>query len=778
MGKMKKVEGMPGAAGSVPLPAALTDFRQESYWDQFFKASQGRPFEWYGDWVSLPRVFRELLGLSADRKPPLEILVPGCGNSRLSAAMYDAGFQKIVNVDFNKRVVAEMLRLNVRARPLMRWQVMDITKMQFADNSFDVVLDKGSLDALTGEPDEPQIAAEGLLSEVKRVLRHGGKYVCITLAQQHVIELLLGHFRIGWDVVVYQVQDESNDTSAMLQPLLVVATKTDSVEVSPVRSSLEEFNPAAANAEQMKCVVSVIEVENKLRTAFEGGRFGGALEDQTIEEDYSEFDELSPGKVRAVKLGGHYPAVILDAKPDSGSHMFKAAVFLVPRGRAHEWLFSTEEGQWEIVEAAKAGRLIMVMLDTQQYPGSLAAVQDELSHVVKFFLPLDCKESKDIPYMTTDDGVHRRTVIEERNSPITGIIKVEDVVLEYKKSSEDGVSATTQSFYRRLVFDRNPNLIQSDAILLPYSAVVDDAQQRTQKKKKKKGKAKESVQDTKEGAKEEYRVDHSQLASSYHAGMVAGLALISHNLDQSFSTKEPVRVMVVGLGAGLLPMFLHNHLPVDHIEVVELDGVIGDLAKRHFGFVENDRMKLHIGDGIEAVHAIGRTAGVPVSEPSIAELSDNLAASHISGNSKPAKDQMLHVLIIDADAGDSSLEMSCPPQGFLEESFLSAAKAALVDGGVLAVNVVSRAAGAHSSAVAKLQKVFEEVYELKVDEDVNRVLFALPRESPVRNDSLITNLRSATQRLKQLATDFAPWQNGPILEDYLQEGKIRLVPRA
>ena len=32
----------------------------------------------------------------------------------------------------------------------------------------------------------------------------------------------------------------------------------------------------------------------------------------------------------------------------------------VMQGRAHEWLFSTEEGQWEIVEAAKAGRLIMV----------------------------------------------------------------------------------------------------------------------------------------------------------------------------------------------------------------------------------------------------------------------------------------------------------------------------------------------------------------------------------------------------------------------------------
>lgn len=130
MGRMKGAAEMPGAAGSVPLPEVLTDFRQESYWDQFFKASQGRPFEWYGDWVSLPKVFRELLGLRPERNPPLEILVPGCGNSRLSAAMYDAGFQKIVNVDFNKRVITEMLRLNVRARPLMRWQVMDITKMQ------------------------------------------------------------------------------------------------------------------------------------------------------------------------------------------------------------------------------------------------------------------------------------------------------------------------------------------------------------------------------------------------------------------------------------------------------------------------------------------------------------------------------------------------------------------------------------------------------------------------------------------------------------------------
>jgi len=51
-----------------------------------------------------------------------------------------------------------------------------------------------------------------------------------------------------------------------------------------------------------------------------------------------------------------------------------------------------------------------------------------------------------------------------------------------------------------------------------------------------------------------------------------------------------------------------------------------------------------------------------------------------------------------------SLEMSCPPAEFLEEPFLAAAKAALVPGGMLVVNVVSRAAAAHSSAASKLQK--------------------------------------------------------------------------
>jgi hypothetical protein len=49
--------------------------------------------------------------------------------------------------------------------------------------------------------------------------------------------------------------------------------------------------------------------------------------------------------------------------------------------------------------------------------------------------------------------------------------------------------------------------------------------------------------------------------------------------------------------------------------------------------------------------------------------------------------------------------LSCPPAEFLEESFLHAASDALVEGGILAINVVSRAAAPHVTSVEVLRKV-------------------------------------------------------------------------
>ncbi len=67
--------------------------------------------------------------------------------------------------------------------------------MSFADNEFSVVLDKGTLDALLPDSSPAVMAVvDAMLAEISRVLRVGGRYMCVTLAQPHVVAKVLDYF--------------------------------------------------------------------------------------------------------------------------------------------------------------------------------------------------------------------------------------------------------------------------------------------------------------------------------------------------------------------------------------------------------------------------------------------------------------------------------------------------------------------------------------------------------------------------------------------------------
>src|SRR5258706_4524832 len=78
--------------------------------------------------------------------------------------------------------------------------------------------------------------------------------------------------------------------------------------------------------------------------------------------------------------------------------------------------------------------------------------------------------------------------------------------------------------------------------------------------------------------------DHLELA--YARVALAGLALC----------EEPRRILVVGLGGGSLPMFLRKHYPAAGIDVAEIDPDVVDVAKKYFGFREDERIHAHIGN--------------------------------------------------------------------------------------------------------------------------------------------------------------------------------------
>ena len=78
------------------------------------------PFEWYSEWAQLRPLLRAAVGADvaaeggaqADAAAPVggRVLVVGCGNSELSAQMYDDGFVDITNIDFSKARDTRSLR--------------------------------------------------------------------------------------------------------------------------------------------------------------------------------------------------------------------------------------------------------------------------------------------------------------------------------------------------------------------------------------------------------------------------------------------------------------------------------------------------------------------------------------------------------------------------------------------------------------------------------------------------------------------------------------------
>jgi ubiquinone/menaquinone biosynthesis C-methylase UbiE len=170
------------------MPGSGTEFRDKEYWDKFFKIRGSKAFEWYGEYENLCDVIHRYIKIE-DR-----ILMIGCGNSKLSESMYDVGLKNIVNIDLSEVVINQM-NLKNRHRTGMQFLKMDMLNMEFLNASFDVVVDKGTLDALMSDYSEKVVDdCDRLFNELDRVIKVGGRYMCVSLAQDHILDKIITSF--------------------------------------------------------------------------------------------------------------------------------------------------------------------------------------------------------------------------------------------------------------------------------------------------------------------------------------------------------------------------------------------------------------------------------------------------------------------------------------------------------------------------------------------------------------------------------------------------------
>ena len=134
-----------------------SDYKTVEYWEaRYVSSNSSSHHDWFRSYRDSHQL-REALerGIGPVSSSP-RILVVGCGNSLLSQDLYEAGYSHIESVDFSPQCISLMREQN-KARPTMRWSCMDVRHMdQLSASSFDVVVDKGTMDALMVRPPLPQ----------------------------------------------------------------------------------------------------------------------------------------------------------------------------------------------------------------------------------------------------------------------------------------------------------------------------------------------------------------------------------------------------------------------------------------------------------------------------------------------------------------------------------------------------------------------------------------------------------------------------------------------
>lgn len=456
--------------------------------------------------------------------------------------MYDVGYTNLTNIDISE-VVIEQMKKTYRDRETCKWLTMDATAMEFDNESYSVVLDKGTLDAMMSEESESvNEMVRKYFSEVTRVLKTMGRYVCVSLLQEHIINELLNFFpannflfRVVRCLEAEEKTSSTNEDGSSMPVFLIVATKfmklpNKILEISHDGDNIERIADEAA-------------LTNSILTIQRASMIRNGLIRKSNFDDEINFDLFRPNeKVPRFSL------FILDQKSTVRAGDY--AAFICPQGRETEWLFATKPGRRKLLESAQYSRLAIVTMHRNQTYTSLDDIKLELNETVKSFAPRGLRDAGKIPFLSLGSDVGTRKVVHKGTSEMSGDFVVEDVTTDGKKT------------YRRLIFLNNQSVIQSEA-LLKY-------------------------------VKKKTLIDFSFLSCQHHTLMILGVQAANAN------NKAQGNNLVVGLGGGGLVNYVYHYLKDLSTTVIEIDPEIVKIAKEYFGLEdEQKRLEVVVDDGLK-----------------------------------------------------------------------------------------------------------------------------------------------------------------------------------
>lgn len=148
--------------------AEAVSYSSQEYWESRYQEVQGF-HEWYCSYDNLKPLLEQKISLSHS------VLEIGCGDSPLLPGLAEAGHMGLLHgIDFSKSIILKLINDQTKKSELCiaaEYLEMDARHLRYENDSWDIVLDKGTLDAMLCDKKTGLVNARELTGEACRVLK-------------------------------------------------------------------------------------------------------------------------------------------------------------------------------------------------------------------------------------------------------------------------------------------------------------------------------------------------------------------------------------------------------------------------------------------------------------------------------------------------------------------------------------------------------------------------------------------------------------------------------
>jgi hypothetical protein len=379
--------------------------------------------------------------------------------------------------------------------------------------------------------------------------------------------------------------------------------------------------------------------------------------------------ELHPGSILKINVketfwsdNVDYTLTVIDSENQELIHKSECKAVIVSRSYSKDFLYISREGNLQLCERVDAARLILIRSNAFN-SDDIDTIKEKLSNYIVMFKFTTCNNDN-IPILLLSNPRSEEYEICREN----GLV-IKDVVENENKDT-----------FRQLVFLDNPNEVQSEVKLIL-----------TSKNKVKSDSNYIGLPTIDKYLQKNLRscLDDDFVCSYYIKCILSGVFF--NKIDIS---KENANVLVLGAGIGTVNHFINKLFNGKaNFTSVEISKNVVELGSKYFGFKNDSPNNTWI-------------------------YSD--ANAYVKKEAQSGISNKYDMVVIDINNIDGKDGIS-PPPIFFDPETLNAIKVLMKDTGIYIINLMTRSFSAYSYALKQLESVFDLVFMVENNEDLNKI---------------------------------------------------------